>query len=344
MKKDNGTVITHYPFGTYESTDTGSTTKHVYAGEMLVATVQDTAASAEVYHNHLDHLNSTVAVSNSVGALDQSLSYYPFGDTLSDVQYGDQRQNIQHTGHYKDDETSLIYMGARYYAGDTGRFTSQDPVSLALGDWKTVQDKTDGKIGFYLSNPQSHNSYSYTANNPLKFVDKNGEFIDISISGTAFGLSGSAGVRFSNKGFNIVGSGGFGGGFGVFPLSVSYVPGEDVVHETNVTDTIGFSVVPILGGGGEQSGEVVNNTFQAESENVSFQAGLGADVYARREISIPILGRPKHDLTLEPSSSPHSTPNFAPASIETNTNIGGIDYESVISAPKRQERKDENNR
>lgn len=340
VMKDDGDTVTSYPFASFKITDTGSTTKHIYAGDLLVVTIDGVGENARTYYNHHDHLGSTKAVTDEAGAVTQNLTYYPFGAMESDQQFTNQNQTKRYTGHDYDEETDLSYMGARYYAGDNARFTSQDPVALALGDWKTVKDKTDGKLDFYLQNPQTHNSYSYTANNPLKFVDKNGEYIEISGSAHSRGFSGSAGVRFSNKGFNVVGSVGLGGGSRSFPLSVSYVPGEDVVHVTTIKDTIGFSIARYIGFGVEQSGELVNNTFQAESENVSIRLGFGADVYARREISIPILVRTKHDLTLEPSSSPHSTPNFVPAPI-SNTYLDGREYQSVISAPKRR---DEENR
>ena len=57
------------------------------------------------------------------------------------------------------EETGLDYFGARYYSGAQGRFTSPDE---PLED----QDRSD---------PQSWNLYSYVRNNPLRFVDPNGE-------------------------------------------------------------------------------------------------------------------------------------------------------------------------
>jgi len=50
------------------------------------------------------------------------------------------------------------YVGARYYASQTGRFTSVDP----------------GHVGGDILNPQSWNGYSYAVNNPLRFVDSLG--------------------------------------------------------------------------------------------------------------------------------------------------------------------------
>lgn len=58
----------------------------------------------------------------------------------------------------RDLETGLDYAQARYFASAQGRFTSIDPL-LASGD---------------PANPQSWNRYSYTINNPLKYVDPSG--------------------------------------------------------------------------------------------------------------------------------------------------------------------------
>jgi RHS repeat-associated protein len=63
------------------------------------------------------------------------------------------------TGHERDVESGLDYMLARYYTSTAGRFLSVDPASQSI----------DGL------NPQSWNRYSYTLNNPLKFIDPTGE-------------------------------------------------------------------------------------------------------------------------------------------------------------------------
>ena len=175
ISKTTGTSSTLYPFSNYEIKN-GAITKHIYLNDTLIATIEEDTPAPSIYYNHQDHLNSTNAVTDKDGYLNQVLSYQPFGDTRIDNQYDTVNQTKRYTGHDYDEETSLSYMGARYYDGQTGRFTSQDPVSLALGDWKTVQDKTGNKLGFYIQNPQTHNSYSYAFNNPINYTDSNGEF------------------------------------------------------------------------------------------------------------------------------------------------------------------------
>jgi RHS repeat-associated protein len=58
-------------------------------------------------------------------------------------------------------ETGLDYFGARYFSGAQGRFTSPD---------KPFADQ-------HPSDPQSWNLYSYTRNNPLRFVDLDGHAV-----------------------------------------------------------------------------------------------------------------------------------------------------------------------
>jgi RHS repeat-associated protein len=58
----------------------------------------------------------------------------------------------------RDKETGLDFFGARYFASSQGRFTSTDPL-LASG---SVYD------------PQSWNRYTYTSNNPLRYIDPTG--------------------------------------------------------------------------------------------------------------------------------------------------------------------------
>ncbi|MBI4294960.1 MAG: RHS repeat-associated core domain-containing protein, partial [Chloroflexi bacterium] len=61
------------------------------------------------------------------------------------------------------DGTGLYYYGARYYDPALARFVSAD----------TIVPRP--------ANPQSLNRYSYTLNNPLKYVDPTGHLVEGSI-------------------------------------------------------------------------------------------------------------------------------------------------------------------
>ena len=62
------------------------------------------------------------------------------------------------TGKERDNESGLDYFGARYFGGAAGRFTSADAPFADQG----------------AADPQSWNLYSYTRNNPLRYVDPDG--------------------------------------------------------------------------------------------------------------------------------------------------------------------------
>jgi len=61
------------------------------------------------------------------------------------------------TQHERDEGTQLDYMVARYAANESGRFLAVDPVSGSA------------------DRPSNWNRYSYAANNPVRFIDPNGE-------------------------------------------------------------------------------------------------------------------------------------------------------------------------
>jgi RHS repeat-associated protein len=102
---------------------------------------------------HQDSLGSSTVMSDANGQALSSITYYPFGETRS----GSVSTDKKFTGQ-RQDGTGLYYYNARYYDPEIGRFISADTV---------VQSQ---KSSQYL------NRYSYTKNNPLKYVDPTGLF------------------------------------------------------------------------------------------------------------------------------------------------------------------------
>ena len=118
-----------------------------------------------------DHLGTPRMVFDQTGSLANAKrhDYLPFGEELiglglrSTTSLGysgsnDVRQ--QFTQKERDVETGLDYFGARYFSSTQGRFTGVDPAAI-----KKRQ----------LINPQDLNRFAYVANNPLAYIDPNGE-------------------------------------------------------------------------------------------------------------------------------------------------------------------------
>jgi RHS repeat-associated protein len=80
-----------------------------------------------------DHLGSVRNLVDGSGNLQDTISYDPFGNVLSESNssFGDR---YKYTGRELDSETNLQYNRSRYYDAAHGRWISQDPIGFAAGD------------------------------------------------------------------------------------------------------------------------------------------------------------------------------------------------------------------
>ncbi|MFA5186494.1 MAG: RHS repeat-associated core domain-containing protein [Patescibacteria group bacterium] len=117
-----------------------------------------------------DHLGSAQILTDSEGNVVYEGSTAPYGLDLDGLgtgategQGGDNGPDYSYTTKELDDETGLIYFGARYYSPEMGRWISPDP--LFLEDPKATSNT-----------PQEGNLYSYVRGNPTSLIDNNGDF------------------------------------------------------------------------------------------------------------------------------------------------------------------------
>jgi len=110
----------------------------------------------------LDHLGSTRAelvFTESGGVFSPVIQEYydlmPYGEVIDPPT---SQESVLFTGKPKDIESGLTFFGARYYSDQLCRWPSPDP----------YMPSADVKL------PQSWNRYSFTLNNPLRFIDTNG--------------------------------------------------------------------------------------------------------------------------------------------------------------------------
>ena len=136
------------------------TTIFVYnaAGQLVAEYATQTAQTPQVGYLTSDHLGSPRINTDQNGAVQSRHDYQPFGEEIARGSYGADDVRKQFTGYERDNESDLDFAQNRYYNKNHGRFTSVDP---ALSSGMPEQ-------------AQSWNRYSYTLNNPLKFIDPTG--------------------------------------------------------------------------------------------------------------------------------------------------------------------------
>lgn len=128
----------------------------ILAACLLLAPVRAHAQSDQLTYYHTDAIGSVRMVTDAVGQVVR-YDYLPFGELWGNPPTpADPRE---FAGKERDGETGFDYFGARYYASQTGRFTSVDPVL---------------NMEAALTDPQRWNRYTYTLNNSLKFTDPDG--------------------------------------------------------------------------------------------------------------------------------------------------------------------------
>ena len=135
-------------------------------------------ASAGSYTNfiHTDVLGNIVAVTDEYGNIISREHVTPFGSSRGKTNpktpcpwarpnTGSAIPVMSGTG-----ISGLTYMQARYYDPVIGRFMGVDPV------------------GFRETEPALFNRYAYANNNPYKFVDPNGEYVELGFEAASIGL------------------------------------------------------------------------------------------------------------------------------------------------------------
>ena len=139
-------------------------TNYVFAAGLRVATSDDDG----LHYTTADHLGSANVITDEAGEIEQKIDYFPFGSERVSESFGDFNTHFTYTNQEKDEESGLLYYGARYYDPVTARFTQVDPVA---------SDPTREEFNRVLQNPQLGNLYSYVVNNPIKHTDPEGEIL-----------------------------------------------------------------------------------------------------------------------------------------------------------------------
>ena len=152
----NGTDNNDYVDGQGFCCDDGSPEAAQARALALENNFQDPDAYEKLqFYYHSDHLGSSSYITNLDGEVVQHIEYVPFGEVFIE-----ERNSIWNTPYLFnakefDEETGLYYYGARYY----------DP-HLSL--WMST-DALKEKV-------PNVSSYAYTENNPITYVDPDGNF------------------------------------------------------------------------------------------------------------------------------------------------------------------------
>ena len=110
---------------------------------------------------HQDHIGSVDTITNNIAGVESRNRFYPFGYNRQ-IGAAMKADPYGFTDKEKDEESNLNYFEARYLGADIGRFVGVDQL---LETKERIID------------PQRWNGYGYGRNNPVKYIDPDGNQI-----------------------------------------------------------------------------------------------------------------------------------------------------------------------
>ena len=103
-----------------QETTGGTSVAYVYGNDLIHSL--ESGGTPSFYHT--DGLGSTRLLSDDAGSITDQYSYAAFGATRAHT--GSSANEFTFTGEQVDGETGLVFLRARYYDLEVGRFISKD--------------------------------------------------------------------------------------------------------------------------------------------------------------------------------------------------------------------------
>ncbi|WP_152425893.1 RHS repeat-associated core domain-containing protein [Paenibacillus shenyangensis] len=154
-QKVHGTVTTHYGYDIRDQVVAEKTADHAFAyirGDRTLVK-KDQNNKKDYYYLYNGH-GDVVQMVGTDGNLVNSYQYDEWGNIVKQKELIS--NSFKYAGEAYDEENGLYYLKARYYDPTIGRFLNEDTY--------------EGQI----TNPLSMNGYTYTHNNPLRYIDPSG--------------------------------------------------------------------------------------------------------------------------------------------------------------------------
>jgi RHS repeat-associated protein len=122
----------------------------------------------ESYFYVTDALGTVAKLTDASGNVVNDYIYDSYGSMVSKTEAVE--NPYTYTGRRYDPKSGLYYYRSRYYDPDIGRFTQRDFINLDVLIIAGVD------ITALQANPRLFNYYSYVQNNPLMYIDPEGDF------------------------------------------------------------------------------------------------------------------------------------------------------------------------
>ncbi|RNL68614.1 hypothetical protein ED312_23130 [Sinomicrobium pectinilyticum] len=266
-----------------EDTQTGKTTFITYIGgdaysaPLIWHSDQGTTTTNNYYYLHRDYLGSILSITDKNGTVKEKRHFDAWGNIIKLTNgSGTALNNFTildrgYTGHehlwsLSGVEGGLVHMNGRLYDPVMHRFLMPD---------NYVQDPF---------NTQNFNRYGYVLNNPLMYVDQNGEFFWIAVGIGALVGAVTQAIRPGANFGKILGGALIGAAAGAIGAGVGSVVSGGGFFSSQVAATLGQGVGTSVGFGsgfvsgfaGGFAGGFVGAAGNAWMDGASFGAGLGA--------------------------------------------------------------------